>query len=240
MPRFRFLLRNLGSKLLSLAIALLVWFVLSGQRERVSERSYRIPLSVVNIPPRTLIASPLPGGVDVRLRGPFTALRQLQPERLEAVIDLLEAETGEKIYRLAPEDINVPPEVEVIALAPQEVRILLDKTAEKFLPVVPDLTGEPAAGQQVVDVLVEPRVARVFGPATALARMNAVTTDPISIGGREATFSIPATVSASVPGVRVREGQIVTVTVRIGPAPTPAVTPGRERARGAPGQRRSS
>ena len=35
---------------------------LSGERrERISERSYRIPLSVANIPPRTIIASPLAG-----------------------------------------------------------------------------------------------------------------------------------------------------------------------------------
>ena len=220
----RFLLRNVGTKLLALAIGVLVWFFLSGQRrERTSERSYRIPLSIANIPPRTLISSALPGGVDVRVRGPFTALRQLEPEKLEAVIDLREGRTGEQVYRLSPDDINVPPEVEVIALVPLQVPITLDRVAEKILPIVPDLTGEPAAGQRVVDVLVEPRVARVIGPATALERMTAITTDPVFIGGRSATFSMPATLSPGAPGVRVREGQIVTVTVRIGPSPTPEV-----------------
>jgi hypothetical protein len=77
------LVRNLGTKLLSLAIAILAWFVFSAQqRERISERSYRIPLSVANVPAATLIASPLPPTVEVRLRGPFTALRQLDPDRL--------------------------------------------------------------------------------------------------------------------------------------------------------------
>ena len=170
----RFLLRNVGTKLLALAIGVFVWFFLSGQRrERTSERSYRIPLSIANIPPRTLISTALPGGVDVRVRGPFTALRQLEPEKLEAVIDLREGRTGEQVYRLSPDDINVPPEVEVIALVPLQVPITLDRVAEKVLPIVPDLTGEPAAGQKVVDVLVEPRVARVIGPATALERMTA-------------------------------------------------------------------
>jgi len=98
MARLRFFFRNLGLKILAFAIALGVWFALSsGRRERTSERSYRIPLSLVNIPARTIVASPLPGGVDVRVRGPFTALRGLQPEKLEAVIDLLNATPGEKI-----------------------------------------------------------------------------------------------------------------------------------------------
>lgn len=223
--------RNLGLKLLALAIALVVWFVFSAQRrERTSERTYRIALSIVNVPSRTLIASPLPAAVDVRVRGPFTALRQLDPAKLEAVVDLSGAGPGEKLYRLAPEDINVPPEVEVISIAPADLRILLDVTAEKSLPVLPNVTGHPARGWEVAEVRVDPRVALVFGPASSLVRMTSVTTDPISIEQRAGTLSVAATGLAETPGVRIRQGQIVTVTVRLRaapdlpPTPTPAHT----------------
>jgi hypothetical protein len=226
-PRRRFFFRNLGLKLLALAIALLAWFALSGQRrERISERSYRIPLSLVNVPPQTMVASPLPGGVEVRVRGPFTALRQLQPERLEAVIDLLNGRPGEQVHRFAPEDINVPPEVEVLAISPGEVRVILDRIGERLLPIVPALTGDTARGAQVVDVIVEPRIARVVGPATSLEKMTGVSTEPVSLAGRSATFSATTTALPNVPGVRVREGQVVHVTVRMGPAPTLTATPG--------------
>lgn len=231
MPRRPFIFRNLGLRLLAVAIALGVWFALSGQRrERVSERSYRIPLSLVNIPSKTIVASPLPGAVDVRVRGPFTALRQLEPEKLEAVIDLLSSAPGEKTYRLAPEDINVPPEIEVIALSPAEFRVVLDQVAERLLPIVPALSGEVAAGSQVVDVTVDPRIARVIGPATAIGKMSGIGTEPVSLANRATTFTATTTVLPDEPGVRVREGQIVNVTVRIGPAPI--TTPGS--AAGAP------
>ena len=60
MPRRPFFFRNLGLKILALAIALLVWFALSGQRrERISERSYRIPLSLVNVPPTIKCKRPI-------------------------------------------------------------------------------------------------------------------------------------------------------------------------------------
>ncbi|HEY6064722.1 MAG TPA: hypothetical protein VIY96_01110 [Thermoanaerobaculia bacterium] len=227
MPRRRFFFRNLGLKVLALAIALLAWFALSGQRrERISERSYRIPLSLVNVPTQTMVASALPGGVEVRVRGPFTALRQLQPERLEAVIDLINARPGERLHRFAPEDINVPPEVEVLAISPAEVRVVLDHIAERLLPIVPALTGDTAPTAQVVDVIVDPRIARVVGPASALEKMISVSTEPISLAGRSATFSATTTAQPNVPGVRVREGQVVRVAVRIGPSPTPNPTPG--------------
>ncbi|HVE66724.1 MAG TPA: CdaR family protein [Thermoanaerobaculia bacterium] len=233
MPRRPLFFRNLGLKILALVIALGAWFALSGQRrERISERSYRIPLSLINIPERTMVASPLPGGVDVRVRGPFTALRQLEPEKLEAVIDLRNAHAGEKQYRFAPEDINVPPDVEIIAIAPAEVRVALDRIGEKLLPIVPALAGEVAPGAEVVDVTAEPRIARVVGPAAALEKMEGVGTEPISLASRSATFSATTTVNPNAPGVRVREGQVVDVTIRIAPAPTR--TPGPQERAAAP------
>ncbi|MGH9369635.1 MAG: CdaR family protein [Thermoanaerobaculia bacterium] len=232
MPLPRFLVRNLGSKLLALAIAVAVWFSLSGERrERTSERSYHIPLSIVNIPPRSLIASPMPASVDVRLRGPFTALRQLEPEKLEAVMDLSDAQVGERVYRLTPEDVNVPPDVEVIALAPQEIRFLLDTGAEREIPIAPVVTGEPAAGMRVAQVRADPALARVAGPAGALSRMTSIATVPVSVAGREKSFSTPAAVLAAGPGLRVRERQVVTVTVALEPQPPPPPTPGPARRR---------
>jgi YbbR domain-containing protein len=220
------LLHNLGLKIVALAIGLIVWFVFSAQRrERISERSYRIPLSVVNIPPQMTIASPLPTGVDVRIRGSFTPLRQLDPSKIEAVIDLADAPLGEHLYRLAPEDINVPQDVEVIAISPSEVRIVLDATMEKTLPIFANVTGKPAGGYEVSDIGVEPRVARLSGPGGSLAGMSRVQTDAISIADRSATFSMPATVLADAPGVRIREGQVVTVTVHIKPIGAPVPTP---------------
>lgn len=222
--------RNLGTKVLALAIAMLVWFVFSAQqRERISERTYRIPLSVANVPAGTLIASPLPATIEVRLRGPFTALRQLDPGKLEAVIDLTGASRGERIYRLDPEDINVPQQVEVIAIAPSEIRVALDATAEKTLPIAARLSGAPAPGFEVGQVLVDPPVARLLGPDSALSKMTSIQTDPVSIADRAADFSVPATVIADAPGVRVREGQVVTVTVKLRPVVPAQASPGSER-----------
>ncbi len=219
------ILRNPGTKLLALAIACVTWYLLTGaQRERISERSYRIPLSIVNVPTGTIIVSPVPDGVDVRVRGSFTALRQLEPAKLEAVVDLLGASQGEKRYPLAPEDINVPRGVEVIAIAPPEIRLSLDAVADKVLPIVPEVTGTPANGSEVEDIVAEPRSGRVLGPARTLARLTSLRTEPVSVDGREASFSAATTVASQPAGVRVREGQLVTVRVRIRPSPTPVPT----------------
>ncbi len=222
----RLLFRNPGTKLLALVIACAAWYVLSGERrERTSERSYRIPLSIVNIPAGTVIVSPLPDALDVRIRGSFTTLRQLEPAKLEAVIDLLGASQGEKRYPLEPEDINVPRGVEVIAIAPSELRISLDAVAERILPIVPEITGSSVPGSNVEEIAVEPRNGRVSGPARTLARLTALRTEPVSVEGRDGPFTATTILATQPAGVRVREGQLVTVRVRIRPAPPPAPTP---------------
>jgi len=224
----RLLFRNFGTKLLALGIACVTWYLLSGERrERISERSYRIPLSVVNVPPRTMIVSPLPDAVDVRLRGPFTPLRQIEPSKLEAVVDLAGTEPGERRFGLGSGDVNVPPSVEVISITPSELRIVLDSVAEKSLPVVADLTGVPGAGSRIDEVTIEPRQAKVFGPEKVVSRMLNISTEPISVEGRTLPFTATAILASQAPGVRVREGQVVTVRVRLvsstsePPAPTP-------------------
>ena len=222
----RLLFQNFRTKLLALAIAIATWYVLTGERrERISERSYRIPLSIVNIPAGTLIVSPLPDAVDVRVRGAFTPLRQLEPSKLEAVIDLEDATPGEKRHALEPEDINVPRDVEVIAISPSEIRVVLDAVADKTVPIVPDVTGQPAAGSRVEEVSVEPRQARLLGPARTLDHMVHIKTEPVSVEGRDAPFSVATTLSPPAAGVRVREGQLVTVRVRIRAAPVPIPSP---------------
>jgi len=186
-------------------------------------------LSIVNIPTGTLIVSPLPDAVDVRVRGSFTQLRQLEPAKLEAVIDLIDAAPGERRYRLEPEDINLPRQVEVIAISPPEIRVALDQVDEKIVPIVPDLLGQPAPGAKVEDAAVDPRMARIQGPSKTLSRLSSVRTEPVSVEGRDAPFSAPSIVAAQAPGVRIREGQIVTVRVRVQrlPTPTPTVRPKR-------------
>ena len=228
----RILFRNFGTKLLALGIACVTWYLLSGERrEKISERSYRIPLSIVNVPPKTMIVSPLPDAVDVRLRGPFTPLRQIEPSKLEAVVDLAGTAPGEKRFGLGAGDVNVPPSVEVISIAPSELRIVLDAVAEKILPIVPDLTGVPGAGARIEDVNIEPRQARVFGPENVLSRLVNVSTEPISVEGRTQPFTATAILASQAPGLRVREGQVVTVRVRIvsTQSPPPEPTPTRVR-----------
>ncbi len=196
----KFLLRNLGLKIVSLALAVLLWFSLSGQRrERVSERGYVIPLTVVNLPSDMVISSPLPDSVDIRLKGPFTAMRGADPSKMEAVMDLGGATPGDKIYKLSADDINAPEGLEVVSLNPTTVRLRLEKTATRQVKIVPRLLG---AESDLFEAQIDPPLATVWGPEMLVLKTDAIPTDPIPVAGRGADFSASVTLSAE-PGLRI-------------------------------------
>jgi YbbR domain-containing protein len=207
----RLLLRNLGWKLLALALSIFLWLSLSGQRrERVSERGYVIPLTVVNVPPQLVIISPIPDIVDVRLKGPFTSIRLADPAKMEAVMDLSGGEPGERIYKLSSEDINAPEDLEVIGISPNSVRLRLEKLAQREVAIVPHFVP-PAAD---ATVRVDPPTAKIAGPESEVQRISTVLTDPIFLAGRPLDFSTPASLVAE-PNIRVIEPRgIVSVSVR--------------------------
>jgi len=207
----RLLLHNLGWKILALALAIFLWFSLSGRRrERVSERGYVIPLTVVNVPSQMVIASSIPDTVDVRLKGPFTSIRLADPAKMEAVMDLSGGQAGEKIYKLTGDDINAPEDLEVIGISPNSVRLRLEKLVQRVVPIVARIVP-PSPG---ASIQLEPPTARIAGPEADVERVSAIATDPISLAGRPPDFSV-STPLVGEPNVRILEPRgVVSVRVR--------------------------
>jgi hypothetical protein len=199
----RLLLDNLGWKILALALAGFLWFSLSGQRrQRISERGYAIPLTVVNLPADMVIASPVPDSLDVRLRGPFDAIRLADPSKMEAVMDFSDSRPGERIYKLGADDINAPEELEVVAISPPAIRVGIEKLVQKDVRIVPRFLGADASG---VVARVTPPTARIAGPESEVMKTDAIPIDAISLAGRHGgDFTIPATLAAE-PNVRVMQ-----------------------------------
>ena len=208
----RLFLHNAGWKLLALALAAFLWFSLSGQRrQRISERGYVIPLTVVNLPPDAVLASPVPDTVDVRLRGPFDAIRLADPSKMEAVMDFADSRPGERIYKLGSDDINAPEELEVVSIAPPAVRVRIERLARKQVAIVARLLG--ADGSATV-TRVDPPRATIAGPESEIGKMESIPTDPISLAGRDGAELVVRATLAAEPNVRVLDPKGV-VLVRI-------------------------
>ena len=212
--------RNLGLKLLAVALGATVWFLVSG--EQIVERALRIPLEFVNLPAQLELVGDAPAVVDVRVRGSSGALSRVANGELVAVLDLRTARSGQRLFHLSGEDVLAPFGIEVVQITPSSVPIAFEALASKFVPVVPGLEGEPGLGYTVGVASAVPATVEVVGPASAVARLTEAITEPVSIAG--ATRSVTDTVNVGVadPTVRLRVPTTASVTVRVTTAPTRA------------------
>ena len=90
--------RHLGLKVVSIALAALLWLLVSG--EQTVERALRIPLEFTNLPAQLELVGDPPAVVDVRVRGSSGALSRIAAGELVAVLDVRTARSGERLFHL--------------------------------------------------------------------------------------------------------------------------------------------
>jgi YbbR domain-containing protein len=208
--------RHIGLKAVSIALAALLWLVVSG--EQIVERALRIPLEFTNMPAQLELVGEPPNVVDVRVRGSSGALSRVAAGELVAVLDLKGARPGQRLFHLVGADVRVPFGVEVVQVAPSNLYMAFEPSASKVVPVVPEVEGDPAPGFEIGTVTAEPSTVEIIGPSSAVAAMTSAITEPISAAGASGSITESVTVGVSDPSVRVRDRQPVRVIVNVSPA----------------------
>ena len=136
---------HFGLKVVSVALAVILWFMVSSQRAAV-ERGVRIPLELQNLPEALEIVDPPQESVDVRIRGAADLLGRLVPGDLVATVDLGSAQPGRRLFHISPERVRAPFAVEVTQITPSSVAIRFEQSATRVVPIRPSVEGEPAPG----------------------------------------------------------------------------------------------
>ncbi|TFG36451.1 MAG: hypothetical protein E4H44_06730 [Candidatus Aminicenantes bacterium] len=209
--------RHFGLKVVSVALAALLWLLVSG--ERIAERAMRIPLEFANLPAYLEVIDDPPIAVDVRVRGTSGALSRIAAGELVAILDLQTARSGRRLFSLTGSEVRTPFGVEVVQVTPSSLSLTFEQSASKIVPVLPAVEGEPLDGFVVGTVTVVPPMVEVIGPVSALASLTEAITEPVSVTGASGPLVESVTVGVAVPLVRLRQPQSARVTVNVGPAP---------------------
>jgi YbbR domain-containing protein len=212
---------HIGLKLLSLAIALLLWLTVAG--EQTVERGLRVPLELQNMPEKLQLVEDPPQVVDVRVRGAASTLGRLVPGDLVAIIDVRSARPGRRLFHLTDDEVRSPFGVEVEHISPPTVALSFENAGTAEIPVTPAITGEPAPGYVVGKVSVDPQTVVVAGPQTALGRLTSAITEPVSVADATTDRDDVVTLGVMEPSVRLQVPGSAHVIVQILPAPVDRV-----------------
>jgi len=209
--------RNLGLKLLAVALASVLWLTVAG--EHVVERSLRVPLEFRNIPEALEIVGNAPDTVDVRLRGSSAVLSRVQPGEIVAVLDLSSARAGSRLFHLSLDDVRAPFGIEVSQVIPSTMALELEKSARRKVPIMPATEGDPAPGFVIGRISVDPPTVDIVGPESRVRQVAEATTEPVVIKDARARVRDGVTVGVVDTSVRLAQAQNAQVTVEIWPAP---------------------
>jgi hypothetical protein len=218
-------MKDLGLKLISIALAAGVWWVVSApHREPVIERRFAAPLSIVGTPREFVITTPVSDTVSVRLRGRASDINSVSSQTLDVPVDVSWIQqSGDVTITMHPQAVHKPPDIEVVAIDPNKLQFHVDILRQRALAIRPFLIGQPPQGFLVGDPTATPALALVSGPASQIMKMSEVSTERINMTGRTATFLQNVAVVSDTPLVRIVAPLTTQVTVpvlaEIGPAP---------------------
>lgn len=222
---------NLSMKGLAVLLAFTVWFFVSApRRERVSERAFAAPVSLVGMPRDRVITTPVPDSVSVRLRGRVSDLRSLSSQNLEVTLDVSWVQPGDATITLRPQAISIPPQIEVVSMDPTKLRFHIEALRQKVVPIRAFLAGAPPSGFQVGDPTLEPDHALVSGPASLIRNVTEVATERIIMTGRTGPFTQNVAVVSDSSLIRVIEPLATLASVPVSPEIGPVARAGTDTA----------
>jgi hypothetical protein len=204
---------NLWWKLLSLAIAVVVWGIVANEPELSTFATVEVEYK--NLPDNLEISSDPVSSVKLELRGPSGELRAVGDggARPEVILDMSTVQPGERTFPIGDGNIKLVRGVRLVRAIPSEVRFRFERHAERIVKVTPRFTERN--GYEVSDFSVTPESLTIAGPASRVARMGTVLTDAVNIPAQAGVYDFPVNAYVDDAYVRFPTPPRVTVTVTV-------------------------
>jgi YbbR domain-containing protein len=206
----RYVLHNFWLKLLSLALAMGLWMMISPD-EQPAEVAVRSPIVFQNVPYDLEISSEVIPEAQIRVRGPERLVRQLRASDVHAEIELGGAKPGERTYDLTSRQVRHPRELLVVQIVPSQVHLAFDTRLTREVEIRPRVVV--AEGERIAKVEVDPATINISGPKQHVEKVDAATTDPVDASGTMTKNTFVTNVYVSDPLVQVVRPTPIHVTV---------------------------
>jgi YbbR domain-containing protein len=174
----RLLTRNLGWKLLSILLAVGLWLAIA--REPEVATSLSVPVEFKNMRDDLDISGNLPDQVFLEVRGPSGRLSRDNLSALAVVLDLADAQPGQRTYNIRGRNLNLPSGVAFYRAVPSQLTLRFDQLAIKEESVQPLFVNQPAS-YRIASQDFSPVKVRIRGSQDHVQAITQIKTDPIDL-----------------------------------------------------------
>ena len=125
--------KNWIAKAASLSLALGFWYVFV-PGARTIQVSYKIPVSVQNLPADLAIEEIQPPEVNAKFNGPRRAFYLFDLRKTKLTVDVTMAEIGRRTFNISEQNLRYPKELTLEELSPSTIRVLVKKAPRQETP----------------------------------------------------------------------------------------------------------
>lgn len=208
----KLLLENLALKVSAVLIAVLLWLFVTWKGQ--SEMTIDVPLEFKDVPAGIGIVSVSARSANVTVKGQDRIMKSLRPSDIRVLVDMGKAKKGEGIFHINKDDVKLPYAMTVTSIDPSTIRVKLDETVTKVVPVKPSITGVPEAGFHIKVIDVEPKNIAIQGLRSEVRKINEIGTDAMDISGAKTSQIQEVNIDAAGANIKPEKDKVkVTVVI---------------------------
>lgn len=205
---------NIGWKLLSLAIAGVLWYLLVGDTEVAT--SMPIVVQYRNIPPDLEVTGDHLDRLFVKVRGPLPRVSAEAMAHLPLVLDLgFVRGPGEQTFNVTEQELGLPVGVKLVRAVPGQIRISLERRVSRTVPVEIRVGGGLPPGYHIASQQAQPAEVQISGPEYHVSRVRNVYTDPVTLNAQPGKSEYRVPLYVEDPQVRLESHRLASVTINL-------------------------
>ena len=159
------LVNNVGSIILALVLAIVVWVVAANEENPIVEDVFpeAVPIEIVNQPEGTIIFGDVVDTVQLTLRASQASWDELSVNKFRAQVDLAGLGTG--VHDLEVQVTCSDDSITIVEKKPEKITVRLEELKEKEVEVKVNILDNPPLGYSARPASAAPSKVKITGPA---------------------------------------------------------------------------
>ncbi len=208
-------LKNIGSILISLALAFLVWIAAVREQNppRIDDYNRNIPIEVIPPAEGLTTTDVLPEIVRLRLLAPESSWINLTPSKFKASIDLSVLNKGfhDVLIHVAVSD----PRVEIVEQTPSEASVNIETIQNITRTVDIEVTDSPPLGYRSRSPVADPPVVEIIGPASLVSQVDKALIEVSVRNSKETIQNLRTVLIRNREGLPIRDVEVNPIQIEI-------------------------
>lgn len=209
----RFFLGNIAMKVAALMLSVILWFFVTSKGQ--TEVSMNVPIEYTNIPSGLEISRHIERSANIVISGNEGIIKNIRPGIVRVYVDLSRTKKGWALLSIKKDDVRLPGAARVLKIEPSSLKVFLEETASRKVPVRPVITGSPESGYYVKSASAAPTEVLVEGARSEVERVGSVKTEPVDVTGMTGDIKRETALDISDTNIRLKTER-VNVQIKIG------------------------